>query len=341
MMQPFSIYRMDWMDIPRLLHSQHPRYSVPVVLHHSCLMYYNSSDNGIHFLSFRFWIGVWITGFLLIMVMFDLSALVRYITRFTEESFAVLISIIFIYEAFAKVFAIRKKAPVDLEHDRGIGCHCEYNVTNPNATTVYATPPTITDENLTVLPREVASFQNVTSLFHEDCLTHQDRLVVGTGCISDKECLDLGWTLTGDSCSIFPVPDVFLLSLFLFFGTFGLAITLRNFRTSRFFAAIVSHLNLILFYAYYQLSFICFPFLFYFTAYQGRSLPSSFLGVKINPAVLGSSSRKSENVNDYRETCVKLLTHLPKTFLLSLKIFEIISSGWQLQESEWKFARNT
>ena len=35
---------------------------------------------------------------LFFIVAFDLSALVRYITRFTEESFAVLISLIFIFE---------------------------------------------------------------------------------------------------------------------------------------------------------------------------------------------------------------------------------------------------
>ena len=54
----------------------------------------------------RCWIGLWTTFFLLLVVMFDLSALVRYITRFTEESFACLIAIIFIYEAFKKQFHI-------------------------------------------------------------------------------------------------------------------------------------------------------------------------------------------------------------------------------------------
>ena len=36
----------------------------------------------------------------MIIVAFDLSAYVSYITRFTEESFAVLISLIFTFEAF-------------------------------------------------------------------------------------------------------------------------------------------------------------------------------------------------------------------------------------------------
>ena len=41
--------------------------------------------------------------------MFELSAYVRYITRFTEESFAALIAIIFIFESFNELFDIRNK----------------------------------------------------------------------------------------------------------------------------------------------------------------------------------------------------------------------------------------
>lgn len=50
------------------------------------------------FMSFRFWIGTWITVVLLIFVAIDASALVCYITRFTEENFATLIAFIFIFQ---------------------------------------------------------------------------------------------------------------------------------------------------------------------------------------------------------------------------------------------------
>jgi len=49
---------------------------------------------------------MWLSLLLLLMVAFDLSALVRYITRFTEESFAMLIALIFIFEAFKKLIHI-------------------------------------------------------------------------------------------------------------------------------------------------------------------------------------------------------------------------------------------
>ena len=70
-------------------------------------------DNELEFLPFRCWIGIWTTFLLLLIVAFDLSALVRYITRFTEESFASLIAFIFIAEAFKKLFGILELAPVN------------------------------------------------------------------------------------------------------------------------------------------------------------------------------------------------------------------------------------
>ncbi|KAL3313169.1 Electroneutral sodium bicarbonate exchanger 1 [Cichlidogyrus casuarinus] len=65
------------------------------------------------YLPFRLWIGMWIALFLLAMVAFDLSALVQYITRFTEESFATLIACIFIMKAIEKLIDIRDYAMVD------------------------------------------------------------------------------------------------------------------------------------------------------------------------------------------------------------------------------------
>ncbi|ERL94126.1 hypothetical protein D910_11408, partial [Dendroctonus ponderosae] len=53
---------------------------------------------GWDYLSFRFWIGTWIAVILLVLVAIDASALVCYITRFTEENFATLIALIFIYK---------------------------------------------------------------------------------------------------------------------------------------------------------------------------------------------------------------------------------------------------
>ena len=67
------------------------------------------------FLEMRVWVGVWTAFFLLVIVATDASVVVGLITRFTEEAFATLISIIFIIQAFEKVFSISKEAPLTLD----------------------------------------------------------------------------------------------------------------------------------------------------------------------------------------------------------------------------------
>ncbi|GAB1610813.1 electroneutral sodium bicarbonate exchanger 1 [Argonauta hians] len=89
------------------------------------IIYQFCQDNGWDFMPLRFWVGMWTVFILLIIVAFDLSALVKYITRFTEESFACLIAIIFIVEAFEKLASIgQKEAPMNLDPDRPIPSNC-------------------------------------------------------------------------------------------------------------------------------------------------------------------------------------------------------------------------
>lgn len=68
------------------------------VLVFETIVYDFCEEVGWDYLSFRFWIGTWIAIILLILVAVDASALVCYITRFTEENFATLIAFIFIYK---------------------------------------------------------------------------------------------------------------------------------------------------------------------------------------------------------------------------------------------------
>ncbi|XP_037814217.1 electroneutral sodium bicarbonate exchanger 1 isoform X8 [Lucilia sericata] len=70
---------------------------------------------GWDYMTFRFWIGTWIAVILLILTAIDASALVCYITRFTEENFATLIAFIFIMKAVENVLKIGKKFPVNQE----------------------------------------------------------------------------------------------------------------------------------------------------------------------------------------------------------------------------------
>jgi len=78
----------------------------------------------------------------------------------------------------------------------------------------------------------------------DDCFTYKDQVSVRHGCLTEKECSELGWNLTGPACHDYrithAVPDVFLLSLILTLGTFGLALFLRNARSGRWFPTFVS-----------------------------------------------------------------------------------------------------
>ncbi|XP_031624246.1 electrogenic sodium bicarbonate cotransporter 1 isoform X4 [Contarinia nasturtii] len=76
------------------------------------------------YMSFRFWIGTWITIVLIIMVAIDASALVCYITRFTEENFATLIALIFVYKAIENVLSIGAKYPIT-SSDEIYDCVCQ------------------------------------------------------------------------------------------------------------------------------------------------------------------------------------------------------------------------
>lgn len=61
---------------------------------------------GIEYLTGRVWIGLWLIVFIFIIVAAEGSFLVRYISPFTQEIFAFLISLIFIYETFYKLYKV-------------------------------------------------------------------------------------------------------------------------------------------------------------------------------------------------------------------------------------------
>jgi len=174
-----------------------------------------------NYLEFRFWIGMWMVIWLLMMVAFDLSSLVRFITRFTEESFAMLIAIIFIYEAFLKLYEQLDHYPVNLSPDEPL----DYNCTclpppAPNITGLTTTAWSFDDAHATL-----NHFTNGTTMapINWDELTR-------------KECTKLSGSLVGSGCETpFYVPDVFFLSCLLFIGTFTLSMGLKNFRNTRYF----------------------------------------------------------------------------------------------------------
>ncbi|XP_071942826.1 band 3 anion transport protein-like [Antedon mediterranea] len=70
----------------------------------------------VDFLTWRIWIGLWILVIALMVVAAEGSALIHYFTRFTEEIFATLISIIFIYETYKSLYYVMKENPFEMEY---------------------------------------------------------------------------------------------------------------------------------------------------------------------------------------------------------------------------------
>ncbi|KAM5153116.1 anion exchange protein 3 [Mantella aurantiaca] len=66
----------------------------------------------IEYLTGRVWIGFWLVLFVLVMVAAEGSFLVRYISPFTQEIFAFLISLIFINETFYKLYRVFADHPL-------------------------------------------------------------------------------------------------------------------------------------------------------------------------------------------------------------------------------------
>jgi mannitol/fructose-specific phosphotransferase system IIA component (Ntr-type) len=66
------------------------------------------------------WVGLWAAGFLLLMAAFEASCLMRFFTRFTDEIFSALMSLIFIDYALRKLAAEFQGLEADEHHDTAL-----------------------------------------------------------------------------------------------------------------------------------------------------------------------------------------------------------------------------
>jgi len=184
------------------------------VLIFETIVYKFCTNNDWNYLEFRFWIGMWMCLWLLLMVVFDLSSLVRFITRFTEESFAMLIAIIFIYEAFKKLFEGLKYYPVNLHPDDPLDYNCS------------CLPP-----NITRISPTLASSDETTSEYYE-----ASTVAIAWNNLTRTQCDKYKGVKFGSGCGTPDYKgDIFFLTCLLFLGTFTLSMALKMFRNTRFF----------------------------------------------------------------------------------------------------------
>nr|XP_020019452.1 band 3 anion transport protein isoform X2 [Castor canadensis] len=69
-------------------------------------------SNNLEYIVGRAWIGFWLILLVVLVVAFEGSFLVRYISRYTQEIFSFLISLIFIFETFSKLIKIFQDYPL-------------------------------------------------------------------------------------------------------------------------------------------------------------------------------------------------------------------------------------
>lgn len=86
----------------------------------TAVLYRLCGDLEIPFLPTYLWVGLWTAAFVLLLAATDASALMRYFTRFTDEIFAALISLIFIYEAVKGLLHIFQDLDVKRHHDTAL-----------------------------------------------------------------------------------------------------------------------------------------------------------------------------------------------------------------------------
>ncbi|KAL0198102.1 hypothetical protein M9458_006642, partial [Cirrhinus mrigala] len=74
-------------------------------------------SHGFEYIVGRVWVGMWLIIIVVVIVAVEGSFLVRFISRFTQEIFSILISLIFIYETFAKLIRIFQAHPLILNYE--------------------------------------------------------------------------------------------------------------------------------------------------------------------------------------------------------------------------------
>ncbi|XP_049726898.1 sodium bicarbonate cotransporter 3 isoform X2 [Elephas maximus indicus] len=168
-------------------------------------------DYHLSYLSLRTSIGLWTSFLCIVLVATDASSLVCYITRFTEEAFAALICIIFIYEALEKIFHLGEIYAFNMHN-------------NLDELTTYSCvciePPNPSNETL--------------ELWKEKHVTARD---ISWGNLTVSECQAFHGTFVGSACGLHGpyVPDVLFWCVILFFTTFFLSSFLKQFKTKRYF----------------------------------------------------------------------------------------------------------
>lgn len=176
-------------------------------LYHICL------QNNYDFLSVRVFVGLWMCIIALVVSGFEGSTLVRKFSRFTQELFSALITLIYIVETVTKLIKVYRRHPL-MHHY------------------VYSDPPAVQASPLAEALRQI---QNDTSL--ELPIISNLTETIATAVTTSFENLTANaepMLLSFDKAGLLNQPNTALFCTILTTGTFVLAYYLRIFRNSHF-----------------------------------------------------------------------------------------------------------
>ncbi|NXW24632.1 S4A4 protein, partial [Circaetus pectoralis] len=203
------------------------------------LLFSFSQDHSLDYLEFRLWIGLWVAFFGVVLVATEASHLVRYFTRFTEEGFCALISLIFIYDSLKKMLSLADAFPINWQYrlDNVTSYSCVCNLSSPGNDTPLPSPLAPLQVQPLLPGGWARGWGGPEVSMHDPSLPPalSPQPPAAPAGLSRTQCLGRGGNLLGTSCQY--VPDVTLVSFLLFGGTFLSCTALKRFRSSRYFPA--------------------------------------------------------------------------------------------------------
>ena len=179
-------------------------------------------------MEFRLWIGLWTSFILIGFAVFNLSFLVKYITRFTEDCFASLVAIMFILDSIKSVFGIYTDYPTKI----GATFFIKKKITDECICNKTANSSYISDSILEIPAKlERTNITSYKSIYDENGDIK--------GCYLNDifiKCKDLA--------SEKFYPDIFMFSIMLFILTFTFCLMFKNFREKNYFPSkVITYYN--------------------------------------------------------------------------------------------------
>ncbi|CAF4281539.1 unnamed protein product, partial [Rotaria sp. Silwood2] len=170
------------------------------------------------FWTVRCCVSLWTTFFIIILVAFEGSFMIRHVTRFTEEIFALIIALVYLYEPFKKLYKIFLSNPVQYKYNYDYPLTCSCNISSILNTTF--------------------AFDNMNSSF-DDFLFSSTSKYSCYDCISRQDLFSSSNSLYNNSISKSndenQLPNKALLSFIILIGTCFISVALKRFRRSKFF----------------------------------------------------------------------------------------------------------